>query len=214
MVLFVMTADSTHEKSVCRQEWSRALSFKKPIIPLWLQNDIDVPFRLQDRQRIDFRKSFDAGLAQLRDYLAWLDSPEGVLQAYKDRLLDAERDLQRASDEDKPRIHLDIEELTKQIEAQEKIVDNPQAAQEQTQKNIEAGLERERQPVKPTAAQTSTKFINPPPGIAPNYFQDRQVETREIIHFLQDDSQRLMTIVGRGGVGKTAMVCRLLKGLE
>jgi tetratricopeptide (TPR) repeat protein len=214
MVLFVMTRDSTHEKSVCRQEWSRALSFKKPIVPLWIQNDMDVPFRLQDRQRIDFRKSFDTGLANLRDYLEWLDSSEGILQGYKDRLLDAERDLQRARDEDKPRIQLDIEELTKQIETQERIVADPQAARKQTQVNIEAGLERERKPVKPTAAQISTRFINPPPGIAPNYYQDRQIETKQVVDFLKDDSQRLMTIVGRGGVGKTAMVCRLLKGLE
>jgi tetratricopeptide (TPR) repeat protein len=214
MVLFVMTADSTHEKSVCRQEWSRALSFKKPIVPLWVQQDIDVPFRLQDRQRIDFRKSFDTGLANLRDYLEWLDSPDGVLQGYKDRLLDAERDLQRAKDEDKPRIQLDIEELTKQIEVQEKIVADPQAAQKQTQVNIEAGLERERKPAKPSAAQISTKFINPPPGISPNYYQDRQIETKQVVDFLKDDSQRLMTVVGRGGVGKTAMVCRLLRGLE
>jgi nucleoside-triphosphatase THEP1 len=32
--------------------------------------------------------------------------------------------------------------------------------------------------------------------------------------FLNNDSKRLMTIVGRAGVGKTAMVCRLLKALE
>ena len=87
-----MTTDSTHEKSVCRQEWSRALGFKKPIVPLWVHSDINVTFRIQDRQRIDFRKSFDVGLANLRDYLAWLNSPEGILQDYRDRLLDAERD--------------------------------------------------------------------------------------------------------------------------
>jgi hypothetical protein len=31
---------------------------------------------------------------------------------------------------------------------------------------------------------------------------------------LRDDGLRLLTVVGRGGVGKTAMVCRLLKALE
>ena len=214
MVLFVMTADSTHEKSVCRQEWSRALSFKKPIVPLWVQNEVDVPFRLQDRQRIDFRKSFNAGLANLRDYLEWLDSPEGVLQTYNDRLLDAQRDLQRARDEDKPRIQLDIEELTKQIEAQEKVVANPTAAKEQTEKNIKAGIEREQQPERLVAIKAPTKFINPPPGIAPIYFQDRNFETEQIAGFLKNDAQRLMTIVGRAGIGKTATICRLLKGLE
>jgi hypothetical protein len=143
-----------------------------------------------------------------------LDTQEGLLDELKYRLADANRDLRRAKDDDKPRIQADIEELKAQIQIQEKIVANPQAAQEQTRKNIEAGLERERQPEKPGAAKTTTRFINPPPGIAPHYFQDRLIETKQAVDFLNDDAQRLMTIVGCGGVGKTAMVCRLLKELE
>jgi tetratricopeptide (TPR) repeat protein len=33
-------------------------------------------------------------------------------------------------------------------------------------------------------------------------------------NFLKDEAQRVMTVEGRGGIGKTAMVCRLLKSLE
>ena len=50
--------------------------------------------------------------------------------------------------------------------------------------------------------------------IAPTWFQDRHIETRQIGEFLKDESLRLMTVVGRGGVGKSAMVCRLLRSLE
>jgi tetratricopeptide (TPR) repeat protein len=75
-------------------------------------------------------------------------------------------------------------------------------------------LEREREPQKSISGEARTKFINPPPLTAPNYFQDRFVETKLIADFLADDSRRLLTVVGRGGVGKTAMVCRLLKALE
>ena len=214
MVLFVMTKDSTHDRSVCRQEWSRALSFKKPIIPLWVENNIDVPFRLADRQRVDFRGDFDRGLAQLRDYLSWIDSPEGVLQELKDRLLDDERDIQRVKDEDKPRIQADIDELQKQIELQERIAADPEAAKKQTKQNIQNGLERERKPQLPVASFQSSKFINQPPGVAQNYFQDRLMETEQAILFLKNEAQRVLTVVGRGGAGKTAMVCRLLKFVE
>ena len=60
----------------------------------------------------------------------------------------------------------------------------------------------------------STRFINRLPMIPPVYFQDRHVETGLIGTFLKDESLRLMTVIGRGGVGKTAMVCRLLRSLE
>src|SRR4029077_9794844 len=58
------------------------------------------------------------------------------------------------------------------------------------------------------------KFLNPPPAVAPAYFQNRQVETRLIGEFMKDESKRLMTVVGRAGIGKTATVCRALKALE
>jgi len=49
---------------------------------------------------------------------------------------------------------------------------------------------------------------------APGYFQNRYVETELIGRFVAGAGARLLAVVGRGGVGKTAMVCRLLKALE
>lgn len=83
----------------------------------------------------------------------------------------------------------------------------------QTEQRIGSGLERERLPTEKPAVRRA-KFVNPPPMIAPSWFQGRYVETRLIGEFLRDDGLRLLTVVGRGGVGKTAMVCRALKALE
>ena len=83
----------------------------------------------------------------------------------------------------------------------------------QTEQRIDSGLERERQPADKPAVRRA-KFVNPPPMAAPSWFQDRHVETGLIGEFLRDGGLRLMTVVGRGGMGKTAMVCRLLKALE
>jgi tetratricopeptide (TPR) repeat protein len=78
---------------------------------------------------------------------------------------------------------------------------------------IAAGLERERQRDGPQVAPARARFVNQPPVAAPAHFQDRHVESELIGQFLAGD-ERIMTVVGRGGVGKTAMVCRLLKSLE
>ncbi len=211
---FVMIKDSTEPSSMCKNEWTWALKYKKPVIPIRLHKDAEQPFGLGNRQWIDFTGNFEQGLAKLRMFLRKMDSPEGILQSYKDRLADAERALRRAKGDEENRIKAEIEELKAEISRQEEVVKNPKAAEEKTEKNIQSGLERERKPEKPISNIALTKFINPPPGIAPNYFQDRFVETKQITDFLNNDSQRLMTVVGRAGVGKTAMVCRLLKALE
>ncbi len=215
-LIFIMTRDSVEPTCTCTQEWTRALKYKKPIIPLRLHADAELPFRLEPRQYIDFTGNFDAALAQLRNHLQWLSSPAGVLQSFKDRLADAKRDLRRATDATQQvRIKDDIAQLEKQIAEQQRIVDDPKAAAERVAASIAAGLEREREPQKSRErGDAATKFINPPPMTAPSYFQNRFVETKLIADFLRDDSRRMLTLVGRGGTGKTALACRLLKALE
>lgn len=219
--LFVMTPDSVRAESVCKREWTYALRYKKPIVPLKLHPDAELPFRLAPRQHIDFTRAlessekFDEALARLRKHLAWLASPAGALEALKDRLADARRDLQRAPDHaQQVRIQDDIEQLKKDIAKQEEVVRDPRAAERRVEESIARGLERERQPERPVTGAPRSKFINPPPGLAPSYFQDRQMETGTLGSFLKDEAVRLITVVGRGGTGKTAVVCRLLKSLE
>ena len=83
----------------------------------------------------------------------------------------------------------------------------------ETRRRIGSGIQREQVPTEPQPVRAS-KFVNPAPAIAPVWFQDRQVETDLLARYVTDPGIRLVTVVGRGGIGKSAMVCRLLKGLE
>jgi tetratricopeptide (TPR) repeat protein len=80
-------------------------------------------------------------------------------------------------------------------------------------RRIAGGIRREQTPAGPRPVRAS-KFVNPPPAVAPVWFQDRQVETGLLARYVTDPGIRLVSVTGRGGIGKTAMVCRLLEGLE
>lgn len=70
-VLFVMTTDSVRDDSGCRNEWTWALKYGKPVIPVRLQRDAELPFRLGSRQYVDFSDDVEAGLARLRLVCRW-----------------------------------------------------------------------------------------------------------------------------------------------
>lgn len=48
-VLYVMTTDSVSPNSECKKEWTRALRYNKPIIPLLFHKKAEMPFRLEPR---------------------------------------------------------------------------------------------------------------------------------------------------------------------
>jgi len=214
-VLFVMTLDSVTPNSVCKKEWTRALKYKKPVIPLLVHPTAEMPFSLEPRQYIDFTGSFDAGLARLRQRLEWQRSPAGIVQALRDRVEDARRDAAREMDAAKQaRAVEDLRQFQQQLAEQERAVKDPAAAAQRVAASIAAGIERERQPAPAAAKVRHGRFLNPPPLVAPTYFQDRTVETKLLAEFLKDEARRLVMVIGRGGIGKTAMVCRLLKAVE
>ena len=82
-----------------------------------------------------------------------------------------------------------------------------------TRARIDSGIAREQVPAEPQPVRES-KFVNPPPAVAPTWFQDRQAETGLLAKYVTDPGIAMVTVAGRGGIGKTAMVCRLLKDLE
>ena len=116
-LIFVMTKDSVSDDSVCKPEWSRALKYRKPIVPLLLHTDADMPFRLDGRHYIDFA-DFDQAIVKLRQHLEWVKSPEGAAQALRQSLGDARRALVRAqNDQERERLTKEIQELERQIES-------------------------------------------------------------------------------------------------
>jgi len=219
-LLFISTSDSVRTDADCRAEWMRALKYKKPVIPVHFQADLELPLRLSRRADMDFSSDdLPSDVTCLCDHLKWLATPEGCLRMLQDRRTDALHDLRRAKEQNLRRqLRDEIAQLDQDIANQQKIVDDPLAAKKRVKERIERGLERERQPEKPTqkscAIEVCTRFINPSPEMTPSYFQDRQFETRLVADFLKDNNCCVLTVYGRGGIGKTAMICRVLNALE
>ena len=52
-LLFLMSQDSVRDDSTCKPEWVRALRYKKPVIPLLLDENAEPPLLLETRQHVD-----------------------------------------------------------------------------------------------------------------------------------------------------------------
>ena len=62
--------------------------------------------------------------------------------------------------------------------------------------------------------QRRPRVVNPPPAPVPDWFQDRDFETALLAEYLIDPGTRMVWVTGPAGVGKTALVCRLLSEVE
>lgn len=82
-----------------------------------------------------------------------------------------------------------------------------------TRARLASGIKREQVPAELRPVRVS-KFVNPPPAAVPAWFAGREVETRLLTKYVSDPGIAMVTVSGRPGVGKTALVCRLLEGLE
>src|ERR1022692_2294701 len=66
-VALALLSTGSYESDICRAEQQRSLAKRKPVIPVRVQRDCDVPLPLQTRQHIDFSRdsNYPASLHQL-----------------------------------------------------------------------------------------------------------------------------------------------------
>ena len=196
-LLLVVTTDSVNSPEV-GNEWSRALRYKKPILPLRFDPDVDPPLRLEGHQEVDFISDFEQAMAKLRKLLLWLDTSDARIAALEQRRHSAERDLLRQEPSQRKRAELEISDLDAEL----------RSLRGGTQPELTLPMD---EPPPPERRDVLT--INRAPSPPLRSFQDRVRETERIGEFLDDPAQRILTVVGRAGVGKTAMVCRALHSL-
>jgi hypothetical protein len=214
-LLFVMTPGSV-ESGNCADEWSRALSYKIPVIPLRVL-EAEPPMRLARRQWIPFIGDFERGLAQLREHLRWLLSPEGEARTLRDQLDDLKRELER--DPANPRLLKAVRELEETIAYKLRAINEPEAVQAEYQRALEVGIraeieriEQERRRVREMERQ---RVVGSAPQGISEFFKDRVREVAEISNtLLTDPAYRAVSVYGKGGVGKTALACRVLEEFE
>ncbi len=210
--IIILTNNATLKNSRCRQELKKAIEYKKPIVALQYSSTPNLPPRLLNRKCFHFHESDKSD--ELRQYLNEIDSFEQKLNTLNEYLQDAKNDLTYSNDETRQRIENEITLLDEQVRSLQQYLNNKEVSAKRTEERILLSIERERRPERTNISVPTYKVINNPPTIAPSYFQDRIIETDLVVKFLQSDSIKFNTIIGRGGVGKTAMVCRLLKSLE
>ena len=124
-----------------------------------------------------------------------------------------------------PRVSLEIEDIEgelEQLQTELKEIENdvrflPQRVEQQRQR-IAEGLPEIRQQATEKMQTSSTKerlhvVGQPPMGIV-EYFKDRIREQEKIVQLLAEPSTRLVSVIGHGGMGKTALASKVLRDLE
>lgn len=230
-LILVMTPDSVLEDSGSSKEFHAAQSFGKFIFPLRFYPDLRPPIWLGPLQEISFveddpdlwqdpnrpwsERSWKQGVEKLRHRLVHLQStkiPTDALESTLPRLEAQLNQLQKAL-----RIERDPqkrEEIRDQIEYVHGRIDELLGVSRDSPGDPRPFEDPFGQPAAtPVSSEDRGIYVNTPPASAPDYFQGRDEETRRLVQFLKNDAQRMLMVKGRGGIGKTALVCHLLESL-
>lgn len=211
LVIVVLTPGAV-ASPVVRGEFSKAQTNSLTVVPA-LFLDCDVPLSLVGLQHVDFRKSPADGLANLRDQLERLSDPAAEIARDKQMLERLKTNRQRAA-----RRGVETAALDRRIAAVQRRIDEFSADVDAQLKRVSQGPEEERQRAAAEAARPSGPGVrrygrHPPLGLG-DTFHDRVEQQQSIIDALLEPKTRMVTVLGRGGMGKTALACRVLSTLE
>ena len=208
-VIVVLLTPGACESQYVEAEWMKALEHGLPVVPTVFR-DCGVPLPLTPLQHIDFRGDPAKGLAALLDRLALADVPEEATERDRQTLDALTKMAATASGSRKAELDGLIRDLAERIE------NHPRDVRAQTDR-VERGLVEERarlviETARPTGPGVRRFGHRPPTPL--DEFRDRLEQQSAIGTSLFDPKVRMVSILGRGGMGKTALACYVLSRVE
>jgi tetratricopeptide (TPR) repeat protein len=214
LLLFVITAGSA-ESRWCRSELQYAAGIGKRVLALQEDSSVD-PREILElnglQPPIDFR-DWERGWSELRRELVLLDAPDARIESLEKQRDAAARNAQNAQGGRRERYRQKAAEFEARIAQERRRQDHlgkagPQGTHpDQVGEPADAAAALER-------SDSRIRILTEPPPLFPNLFLDRTIETRRLEDRLRDSSVRLLAVVGSAGIGKTAMIVRLVDDLR
>ncbi len=204
-LLVVLTPDSAASEQV-RNEWNYALNHYLPVIPMIFAT-CDIPRMLNTLSGIDFRHDRNAALKKLTARLRDLDEkyPEEL-----QLLLDAFKNARKTAP--------DPERYNGKINDLKQVINDWENRRVSQQQRVATGIEEERRAIIRESERqqkadcqrvVGQRLLN-----VADVFKGRLLEREELGRMLADQSTHVVSIIGRAGIGKTALASKILADLE
>jgi tetratricopeptide (TPR) repeat protein len=162
---------------------------------------------------VDFTQG-DAGWRELYQALVAIDSPKARLESLEMQRDAFARKASNATEAVRERYRRKVDEFDARIAQERWRAEDPERSDREVAEGIRLGQARESAGDATPVNRSGLRIVNEPPPLLPNQFLDRVLETGQLEDRLRDPAIRLVAIVGPDGIGKTAMVSRLLDDLR
>ena len=208
-VVVVILTPGACESQYVEAEWMKALEHGLPVVPT-LFLECGVPLPLTPLQHIDFISEPATGLSALLDRLAAPDRPGAVTDRDRQTLEALQKMRASASGSRKAELDGLIRDLAERIEK------HPEDVKAQTDR-VERGLAEAKARAVTEVARPSgpgVRRYGRRPPTALDAFRDRVEQQDAIANALFDPRVRMVSVLGRGGMGKTALACYVLAKVE
>lgn len=212
-VVVILTPGSTLSFHV-QSEWNDAISRFAPVIPL-LFEDCNIPRLLNALNFIDFRENYANSLAE---FISKLETLEDRHINYLENILNGYLEAQ-ATSKDKQKFQDKIDKIRETIST---LSGNSSDAIAQTikEKRQRIAIELEKEQKRLTQLSKDRKALSAQRVVGQrimdvsSYFRDRDAQRRQVGELLAKPDTRLISVIGQGGIGKTAMVSKILSEIE
>lgn len=188
-----------------KSEWYAALNRNLPVIPL-LVRDCAVPRVLSVLNFVDLRTQYAEGVVRVEQRLHELDA--NYHQVLRDHIQAFEVAQSEATDP--KRFQPKLDELRAALAWWEQKADDRTRIERGVLEQI-AELERRREQRRQRVPST---VVGHPPRDVTTLFKDRTEHRARMGSLLTDPATRLISVIGRGGMGKTALATKILRDIE